>query len=942
MSTAKSWGKNFTLETRRDRSHQSLPTPLKLSTRQGGDPVPVRAKFLRPASGRWLVSRDRLHRLLDLGVTGRLTAVVAPAGYGKTSLVSDWVAANEAGCGWITVDSQSSNLQQFVIDLMETIQRLAPGVGSSTLSLLSSGPSPQPAYLASAMADDLAVLAAPLVIVLDEFQELTTTSTKEFFERLLSVKGLQLSFIICSRQYPALTVAALQAHGQYLHIDTPILAFTHDEVGMFFQVVHGHLPDPEVTDQWWTFSEGWIALLQLAALYQVTVGQTMPAPEVLHKAKESAAEYISNELLNHIPTSLHAFLLFVSIPEVISPELAAALIQGRLHGVQSRETLADLAARGLFLSRLDEDGSWYRFHPLFRQMLRAELLETCGQGQVNVLHIVAGNWFATDGKIDRALSHLLLGGDTLGAANLVVTKCQAALCQDHWLDLDGWIGQLPLEIVQSNLELTLAQGWIHQVRGYYSTLPPIIERATMLLDREVERGIRDPHPYRAEIELLRTYTVSAGGPSDQEVDLFLESAFDLLQGTGRFSELLMLPMHAKSMSTRHPDQAIANLERYIAEATAGSTDFDMRRRLWGRSGLVILSRHLGSVDRLYSQASHLLDGAESIGHQRLIAQAHTYVGANAFERNDLKEAIHHLRLAAENPVAGIYYYNLASCLLVEALDLTGDPDGADQLLEELQSRIALSPSANLELRLQRLSARLAIRRGESPPNLSSVVHSVMSQSNWSLQAIESFPIDFFEPMLETSSASQKDRMVATMYDLVEQARTNHLPGRAMQCDVAIAWLELRDGQAERAHHRLASALDQANRGGRVRTIIGVGSFVHDLLETHSGAGFGNVYVDFLIESIEHESRLRAEQVSSIPSPILDSDAIVQPDEPLTNREIDVLIRLGQRLSNKEIGDELSISHLTVKSHARSIYAKLDVSGRRQAIRRAHELGIIPM
>lgn len=916
-------------------SPDARPEPVYLPGRA------IRARFLRPEPGRWFLARPRLHRLLDAGTTGRLTAIVGAAGYGKTSLVSEWIATRGRTAGWITLDARSNDAQAFSVDLIETIHRIAPQSGRAALSLVITGPYPPPAQLASAIADDLAELDNPALIVLDEFQEITSGPTLDLIEQILHLAGMNLHLVICSRQQPALSLARLRTHGHALEIDSAALSFSREEVVAYLTMVLGTPPDDELVETWWRHSEGWIALIQLAAVNQMTRGDQVTGTLSLYQAREAVAEFLSADLLDHLPDTLHLFALISSVPSVVSADLATSLVAGRLPHVNASQMLDEIVRRGMFLSRLDQDGSWLRFHPLFRQVLHQRLLDLYGQGQVNVLHIATATWFAQHGKVDRALEHLLIAGDRTGAVELVSTHVQDALCHDQWLEVDGWLRQFPPEIADASLDLVLARAMVAQARGMFGSLPGLLEQATRLLNQDAVRNRPDRDLLEAEIDLLNAFVLQAAGREDEALADLIESSFQRLAGSGRYSELMSVPMYAIAAGRRYPEVAQRTIDAYVDRAMNDPGHLNGLRRLWGYSAQVVLSRHTGSIELYGARATRLLHQAEALGSKRLITQAHFYLGATAYERNALEQAAVHLQQVLHEPASGMTFLFVGGCQLVEVLDLLGDHDGAQTTLDTLTERVRDPSMTGYLPRLRQLAAHMALRRGEPSAGLAAIQHAMLSQTNWALRATQEYPLRFLTPLLEDGTDAQAARVREIVTTMSDHATNDHLPGPRLGYDMVLVWLDYQDGNGTAAHDRLHATLERASGMGRVRSIIDAGQFVRPLLEWHTHEGHGSEYVDLLIEAIEYDEAVLTRSLATLRKRTqTQAGQLPDPIEALTNRELDVLLGLQRRLSNKEIGDELSISHMTVKTHTRSIYAKLDVSGRRAAIARAIELGII--
>lgn len=925
----------------RERSPRHAAGIRPLPAAELANPPPRRARYMRPEPGRWFRPRPRLHRLLSLGVLARLTLVTAPAGYGKTSLVSDWVTHFAPQSVWISLDVRSNTLQTFVSDLIEAIGRISPTGAKAAQTMASHSQYPNPEHVARVLADDLAGLEDHLVVVLDDFHEIDDQATLAFLDTLLQSNCPHLHVVLCSRQQPALSIDALGTHGQFLEIDTATLAFNREEVADYLTLVLEGPPSDEMVDAWWTNSEGWIALMQLAAINQVTAGSGEPVAAMMAKARTSIAAFLSASLIEQLPANLHTFMLIASIPNVISPDLAQALAIDQLGAVNAVAMLDDITQRGLFLSRLDRDGTWYRFHPLFRDMLLSELVEMFGQGQVNVMHLAAADWFARNHRIERSIEHLLAAGDLNGAVDLVVSQAQQALTTDRWLELDGWLRQIPATMADQHAELLVARASVAHIMGMYNDIPPLLELATVAVQRKAGATRASEEVLLAGIDFLRLFTIHSGTRDDTQHAEAIDRIFSFLAGTNRYIELVAAPMYAIAIGQLDPDRAHLVIDRYMDAALNGTSEFDLYRRMWARSAQIILSRHSGSAERYHDLAASLLSMAKSVGSRRMMTQAHFYMGAADWERNYVERAIDHFRAVVSDPAAGPLYHILSACNLADALDLVGRIDESQTVIEELRERGGSMGSQMIATKLRQLATEMAIRHGDAPGGISMLQQALLTDTNAFVRIAEAYPIGLTVPLIQSGTPESIGRAKDILSAVQTRAREHHLPAPQISCEILIAWIDKLEGNHALAHTRLSQTLQWASDLGRVRTIIGLGPFVLPLLEWHAAAGYGTDYCDFLIESLEYEHGLLPVPAETGPGvaglqPQFRSDEL----EELTNREIDVLLGLQRRLSNKEIGDELNISHLTVKSHARSIYFKLGVSGRRQAIQRAHELGLL--
>src|SRR5918993_1665018 len=415
-----------------------------------GAEVPLLAsKLTPPRTPRWLVTRGRLLELLDAGVQDRLTVLTGPAGSGKTVLLSSWAttAALPGPVAWLSLDGADNDPARFWSHLLAALRQSGvapPGGRLDSLGLPIGGP--DRGFLLG-LAAALTELAGPVVVVLDDFHQLTSPAVLDGLGTVLPRSSAALRLVLAGREDLPLPLARLPVAGRPIEVGAGELAFTADEAA---KLLAGHgliLADADLALVW-ARTEGWAAGLRLAALSL----QDHPDPEGFIAGftgtSRAVADFLWEEVLGRLPEDDQAFLLHTSVVERVSGELASALT-GRADGAQ---TLARLARTNAFVVALDQDRSWYRYHQLLAELLQARL-QASAPRLVPDLHRRAAGWYQDHGLLVEATSHALAGGQWPLAPELLARIWQGFILDGEMALLGQLVGQFPTEVVEADAEL---------------------------------------------------------------------------------------------------------------------------------------------------------------------------------------------------------------------------------------------------------------------------------------------------------------------------------------------------------------------------------------------------------------------------------------------------------------------------------------------------------
>lgn len=457
------------------------------------------------------VDRPRLLRRLEH--TAALTLVSAPAGFGKSTLLTEWrssPAVNGSATAWLSLDERDNEPAAFLRYVVAAVQKATPGVGDTTLSLLESGGVPADAVLAPLL-NELVDLDREVVVVLDDYHVIDTPEIHEAVAFLIDNLPAHVQLVISSRTDPPLALARLRARGELVEIRAADLRFTPDEAGAYLTESMGVELDAGDVRALEARTEGWIAALQLAALSMQDRDDVSDFIRNFTGDDRFVVDYLAEEVLERQPEDVRAFLLQTSVLTRMTGPLCDAVTDG--HG--GTATLEALDRANLFLVPLDDRRQWYRYHHLFGDVLRARLLGERPE-QVPELHRRASAWHEEHGDRREAITHALVAEDFPWAAQLIELAAPEMRYTRQEATLRRWLEALPSELFESRPVLMLTLVGARMGTGDTTGVEPLLDRAERWLDgdRPPDAIVFDEDEFARLPEQVAVY----------------RSAFDLLAG----------------------------------------------------------------------------------------------------------------------------------------------------------------------------------------------------------------------------------------------------------------------------------------------------------------------------------------------------------------------------------------------------------------------------
>ena len=884
---------------------------------------------LRPGA----VPRPSLVERLREGLhTGRkLTLISAPAGFGKTTLLSEWIEdaqrrGPEVRVGWLSLDENDNDPSRFLTYLVSALQRADPAISPEALARPLTPFEPA----LTALINDVAESAHEIILVLDDFQLIEEKSIRDALVFLLDHLPSNLHLAVASRSDPLLPVARLRAGGELTELRAADLRFTPDEAAVFL----GRMGDLELSAADVAAldarTEGWIAGLQLAALSMRDRSDVSGFIEGFTGSNRFVIDYLAEEVLQRQPDEVREFLLRTSLLDRLSGSLCDA-VTGQ---TGSSEMLESLERDNLFVVPLDDRRQWYRYHHLFADVLRARLVRD-RPDRATDLHVLASEWYERNDLPEDAVTHALAAADFERAASVIEGAVPAVRKSRQDATLLRWLTLLPDEIIDRRPVLGVYCAWSSLVAGDVEAVEPRLRAAERALAATTADGT-PAHDSAAGEELrmlpvmIAVYRAAVAQARGDLVGIreHAERALDLIGpddhlGRGAAAGFLGLAAWAAG-------DLEAGLRAFGEVRTslrlAGNVADALGTTIVLADMLVPLGR-LREAQRSYEQA--LLLATEHEPPPQSTADLHVGISELLREQGELPAAAEHLAASEALGERASLHENRHRWFVAMAglREAEGQLDGALDLLTTAERlyRRGFFPEVRP---ISAMKARIWIAQGRLAEALAWVNDQGLSAAD-DLSYLREFAHITLARLLiaQHSSDPQKGSIheaLGLLDRLLEAAEAGHRVGSANEILVLQALAHAAQGHTPLALQPLERVLARAEPEGYVRLFTDEGVPMAVLLQAAAARGIAPNYVGRLSRTFVHGE-----------------GATIQPiPEALSERELHVLRLLATELSGPQIARELYVSLNTLRTHTRHIFGKLEVNSRPAAVLRAEALGLI--
>ncbi len=865
-----------------------------------------------------------------------MVLISAPAGYGKTVLVSSFLESCGLPWAWLSLDEYDNDLHLFLDYFAASLDALSPGALRGTEALLAGNSLPPAAAVADSLLNELDGLGCEFCVILDDLQAIQEMAVYDFLATLLRHPLPQMHLLLLTREDPPLGLQVFRARGQMREIRLHDLRFTPGEVAEFLEHAIAAPLGGEILAALAEQTEGWAAALRLAALTLRYRGDVDPQLARLHAENRYVMDYLVNEVISRIPPAIQNFLIKTSILDLLCGSLCDAVVaaEDRLH--QGQAYLQWLAAMDLFTVPLDEQGHWYRYHHLFQALLRRQLADKLSVHEIEVLHRRAGAWYAEHDSLELALEHALAGRDVPQAVQLVAQHRHEILNTERWSRLERWLRLFPPATVEQHPDLLLAKAWLFGV-GRTTALGVLhmLDQAEALLGQSAVPPER-ARQLEGEIAALRCMEQGFAA-NDPEVTMALAvQALKLMPPQWYIPRAqALLHLAGGYQLSGRLDRAYGVLAAAQAEEAAGSPT--PRLRLMAAPCFIHwMAADLSGMLQAAQQTVHVSLAVDD--QRQSLAWAHYFLAAGCYQRNDLAAAEMHANTVQELRYAAHHNAVVHSGIILAGIHQARcAPGAARAALERVKAYLTETSSTVLLPLVDAFAAELAARQGD-----------LESAGHWAMTAGATLPFGIMayhyapqftlpKVLLRINTVASRRETAAILERLHAFVTTTHNTRFAIDVLALRALYFQAEGDESSARNLLQQAVALAQPGGFIRAFVDLGAPMAKLLErlAHSGCA-----VDHVAQIL---AAFAAEPASSGPPYPLPARPVPPAGmvEPLTYRELEVLELLAQRLSAKEIAQRLIITHHTVSRHTANIYQLLAVNDRRTAVATARALGILP-
>jgi LuxR family maltose regulon positive regulatory protein len=894
-------------------------------------------KLYVPTPRAGAIVRPRLVDRLQRGIDGKLTLISAPPGFGKTTILAQWLSQippADRSRAWVSLDAGDSGVVPFWTYVIAALQTAAPGIGAAARSQLAAAQPPPIQSILATLVNELSASAPPLILVLDDYHLIEAPEVHQSVAFLLEHLPSHVHVVIGTRADPGFPLARLRAQGALTEVRAVDLRFTGDEAVEYLNGAMGlALADADV-DALEARTEGWIAALQLAALSMQGRGDAGGFIKGFAGRDRYVVDYLVEEVLHRQPEDVRRFLLRSSVLARLTGSSTDA-VTGEGGGAAMLE---HLERANLFVVALDDHRQQYRYHHLFGDVLLARLRDE-HPDLVPELHHRASTWSEEHDEPNEAIRHALLAGDADRAARLIEVAMPAIRSRRHDTAVLGWLQALPDDLVASRPILSVHYAGVLIDQGRTDGVDALLGNAERWLESRADpsRPVVDEASsrrlpgsiavYRAALAHLRGDVAATASHATRALD-----RIDPDDHLDRGSAAGMLAL--ARWTTGDLEGAHAGWTQAMTHLEAAGHLTDAIGCMIALADIRIDQGRLRDAIRTYERGLRM--AATGGAPVRGTADMHVGMSERCYEWDDLDTAAQHLVRSKElgehlglrqNP----YRWAVAMARVRAA---EGDPDGALELLDEAE-RVYISDFYPRVRPIPALRARIWIDQGRlaEARDWARTEGLTADAEMGYVRAFEQRTL--VRLLLAESRADRGGPALATASALLERLLGSALDGGRMghAIDVLVlqALAHAARGDTVAAREPLLRALALAEPEGAVRTFVDAGPAVATLVRSLDGPEASSPYVRRLVAAFDPAARAHGGARSS------DQGLL----EPLSVRELEVLRLLATDLDGPAIARQLFISVSTIRSHTKAIYAKLDVSSRRAAVRRGEALQLLP-
>ena len=888
---------------------------------------------------RW-VARPRLISRMAEDSSKRVTLISAPPGYGKSTLAAQLLEKKGRRLSaWLSLDRHDSDPVRFLHYVLAAVRMAEPEFGSEIEPLLSAPQPPPPNYLADAVITDLEVLQNPLRLVLDDFHTMVSEPVQAIVVRVIKHLPRGVHLVVATRIDPAWPMALWRLRNWLNEVRASDLLFSKKETRMLFsQSLEGPLA-AETVDMLHRQTEGWIAGLQLARLSFANMRAADRLARKFSHSDRLVVDFLMEEVVAQQPLEILEFLEATALTKRFCAPLCEFMLVDESEMIDCRRLIMQLERQNLFIISLDGEKYWYRYHHLFQNLLKHHLTARLTPQRKTHLQQRAAQWFAGEGLIEEAIELYIEAGNVNAAAGLVEENLYAAIDEDlSRQKLGRWLNMFPDIAISRQPALKVALSYLNLFRWDFKTMTTLLDQTEALLhDPAIAIGKSRRLMLQGDIDVQRANLYYWKGDVEGALKHALQ-ALRVIPQSHRFAYNMAITYAALSRALlgRRYEALIMLDEALTDDLSAGSRN--AAQLLVAKTAI---HYYQGEFNAVEEAAKQILKIHEIVSlPEYWYGYAHYFLGCVAYERNYLDTAANHFRrvMQMRYRVTTRVYQEVTIGLALVAC-ARGELDKAREYAVSARSfAMEMGDPYSNEIS-DSLQVRMAIffgKRRNLPAKASSI--SVDSTKLW----LETPSLTRAEHLVRKNTTADCRTAYRFIQDFLKGTQKYHNTRQRIQFKALKVVALHCSGRRDEALKVLEEVLCLAKPSGFVRIIADRGPRMAEMLELLSKRRPHDTYLHRLLDAFHCEK---------VPEKVSNPDRCDAPEmsgtnaresKILSNREIDVLMLLEKRLSNKEIADQLFVSPETIKKHTINIYRKLKVNNRRQATAAARQRGLLPV
>ena len=879
-------------------------------------------KLATPAAQPWLISRSRLlARLAE--ARSRLTLLSAPAGFGKSALLSDWLHTSHqgsyaSGITWLILDEADNDPLRFWTYLGTALQRIDPQVGTTLLQGLQT-PQPPLEALLTTLINELLTFREQVTLVLEDYHVIHAPSIHQSLSFLLEHLPSQMHLAIATRSDPPLPLARLRARGELCELRAEDLRFTLEEASVFFRQTIGLALSPEEVALLTERTEGWIAGLQLAALSLQNQEDVHRFVLAFRGSQAFVIDYLAEEVLSRQPPSIQEFLLHTSILTRLNGSLANAVLARE----DGKTLLEQVRQANLFLIPLDQERRWYRYHQLFADVLRVRLEETHPE-LVPTLYQRAIAWYKQQSLEDEAIQYALAGKLFEEAADLIEQRIQVMGSYREMAAVWHWVKALPDQVAYRWPRLCMIAAWSLLLSGQSERIPFYLEAVLGAVATSIQETFR--REMLGHVTALQAVQARYHGDSSEAITLSLRALDYLAEGYLFTRGVLYMNLGYVYLQSGEIAEAGHIFDQALQEAHVNGNSPLILTIRCNQAKLLAAQGQLRQAAATYQQVIEASTGSRGRG---LPEEASAYLGLGEIHRewNTLTPALETLTRGLElaNLIGEMGTLYTGYMTLARVKYAQGETDQAFAVLQQAEQHlhIPLYTAQLVACRVRLWIAQREVTRaaawgqtcGLTPEDQPSY------QREW----------EYLTLVRLLLVQHRADETISLLRRGLRMAEKGKRIGSMIEILLLQALVHQALGQTPQALFQLTQALQLAEAHGYARLFLDEGPSLAALLHQAAARQIVPEYVRALLAQFPD---------AVAQSTVQERTGLQLLLEPLSEREREVLRLVAAGLSNRETAAHLSITAGAVKKHLSNIYSKLGVSSRTQALARARELDLL--